>query len=119
MELSYISGNGAFWPFIFLISQEVTFLAQKIKKLFIFRETKLSNHKLKKLLILLFKHKRKRKKFLILFLIKKQYFLVMIIKWFFSFYIILFYTQPVCFFHLLRDFCNVHNHIVAFFLFLL
>ena len=68
-----------------------------------------------------------RKKLLILFLIKKQnffklkYFLIMIIKrfCFFSFYNIFFNTQPDYFLHLLRDFCKVNNHIVAFFLFLL
>ena len=27
-----------------------------------------------------------------------------------------FYAQPIHFFYLLRDFCNVHDHIVAFFL---
>ena len=34
---------------------------------------------------------------------------------FFSFYIFC-YTQQAFVFHLLRDFCNVHDHIVAFFL---
>ena len=33
--------------------------------------------------------------------------------------IFFFYFQPVYFFHLLRDFCNVHDPIVAFCLFLL
>ena len=36
----------------------------------------------------------------------------------FSFHNVLFYFQPVYFFHLLRDFCKFHGHIVAFFLFL-
>ena len=31
-KLSYISGNGVFQPYISLIFQEVTFLAQKMKK---------------------------------------------------------------------------------------
>ena len=34
------------------------------------------------------------------------------------FYNISFYTQPVYFFHPLREFCNVHDHIVFFFSFL-
>ena len=42
---------------------------------------------------------------------KLKYFLIIIIKRFFSFYDIFFYTQPVDFLHLLRDFCNVHDHI--------
>ena len=48
---------------------------------------------------------------------KLKYFLIIILMDFFSFYNILFYTQPVYFFHLLRDFCGVHGHIVTFFSF--
>ena len=36
-------------------------------------------------------------------------------KAFFSFYNIFCYTWQAFVFHLLRDFCNVYNHIVAFF----
>ena len=39
-------------------------------------------------------------------------------RFFFSFYNIFFYTDPVYLFHFLRDFCNVHDNIVAFFSFL-
>ena len=49
-ELSYISGNEAFWLFISLIFQEVTFRAQKWKKSTLKMET--SSLSLKKLLIL-------------------------------------------------------------------
>ena len=49
---------------------------------------------------------------------KLKYFLIIVIKRFFSFYITFFYTQPVYFFNL-KDLCNIHNHIVAFFLFIL
>ena len=69
----------------------------------------------------LFKHKHKGKKFFIPFFIqfsKLKYFFIIIIKRFFSFYNIFLYAPPVYFFHLLKDFCNVHNLIVAFFLFL-
>ena len=50
---------------------------------------------------------------------KLKYFLIIIIKRFFSFYnIFFFYTQQAFVFHLLRDFCNVHDdHIDAFFSF--
>ena len=67
----------------------------------------------------LFKHKRKIKKFLIVSLIKKQriFKLKTFLKHFFSFYNISFFTQPVYFIHLLGDFCNVHDNIVAFFSF--
>ena len=50
---------------------------------------------------------------------KLKYFLIIITKRFFSFYIIFSYTQQAFAFHLLRDFCNVHNHISLFFLFFL
>ena len=50
---------------------------------------------------------------------KLKYFPIVIVKCFFSFYNIIFYTQPVYVFYLLRDFCNVHDHIAASFLFLL
>ena len=94
----------------------------------------LSSHKLKKLanpekrnftfLFLerkLFKHKLKMKEFLIVSLIKKQRILKLkiFLKHFFSFFNISFYTQPVYFFNLLGDFCNVHDNIIVFFLFLL
>ena len=39
-------------------------------------------------------------------------------KAFFLFYNVFFYTRQGFPFHLLRDFCNVHNHIVAIFIFL-
>ena len=48
---------------------------------------------------------------------KSKYFCIIIIKRFFSFYNIFFYTQQAFVFHLLRDFCNVHDHIVASFSF--
>ena len=41
------------------------------------------------------------------------------IKHFFSFSNIFFYTQQAFVLHILRDFCNVHDHIIAFFRFLL
>ena len=47
---------------------------------------------------------------------KVKCFLVIMIRHFFSFYNIFFYTSPVQFFHLLRDFCKIRNHIVCFFL---
>ena len=51
---------------------------------------------------------------------KLKYFLVIIMKFFsHSFFLTLFYNQPVYFFHLLRDFCNMDYHIATFFLFLL
>ena len=50
---------------------------------------------------------------------KLKYFLIIRIKCFFAFYNIFFYTQPVYFFHLLRNFCNNHDYIVACFLILL
>ena len=40
-------------------------------------------------------------------------FLVIIIKYFLSFNNFFFYTQQAFAFLLLRDLCNVHNHIVA------
>ena len=50
---------------------------------------------------------------------KLKYFPVIITMYYFSFYNLFFFcTQPIYFFHLLRNFCNVHDHIVAFFLFL-
>ena len=47
---------------------------------------------------------------------KVKYF-VIIMRHFFFFYNIFFYTQQAFVFHLQRDFCNVYNHIVAFFFF--
>ena len=47
---------------------------------------------------------------------KLKYFLIIIIKHFFSFYNIFFYRQKAFIFHLLKDFCNAHDHFVAFFL---
>ena len=44
-------------------------------------------------------------------------FSVIIIRHFFSCYNIFFYTEPAFVFHLLRDFCNVHDQIVGFFSF--
>ena len=130
-KLSYISGNRTFL-------QGVTFRAQKLKqstiKTFLlfprnenfqrqaYETSYISGENLKVLKIknMFFKHKRKKKvsdtfpckeaKFCNL-----KYFLIILIKGFFSFYNIFFYTQPVSFFHLLRDICNINNHIVAFF----
>ena len=45
---------------------------------------------------------------------KLKFFLIIIIKRFSSFYNDFFYTQPVYFFRPLRDFCNAHDHFVAF-----
>ena len=50
---------------------------------------------------------------------KLKYFLIIITSHFSSFYNIFFYTQQAFVFRLLRDFCNVHDHIVTCFLFLL
>ena len=90
-DIFYFSGNGKSEKR--LIIQEVTFWAWKLKHFYTFPYKK---EKLSKL----------------------KYFLIVIIKHFSSFYNIFFYTQPVYCFHLLRDFCNVQDHIVAFFLFL-
>ena len=65
--------------------------------------------------------------FLIIFLIEIyrfkidfliQMFLIIIKRHFFSFYNIFFYIQQGSVFHPLRNVCNVHNNIVAYFLFL-
>ena len=60
-------------------------------------------------------------KLFVLFLSKKQkilkHFLVIITWQFLSLHNFFSYTQQAFFFPLLRDFCNVHDHIVAFFLF--
>ena len=93
MELFYISGNRNFKKLI--IFQEVTFGARKsiIFCTFPYKDAKFS---------------------------KLKYFFIIIIKRFFSFSNILlfFYTQQAFVFHVLNDFCNFHDHIVAFFLFL-
>ena len=90
MEPSYTLGNRN--PENLFILKEVTFQASSVK---IFSTFSYKKEKFSKL----------------------KYFLIIIIEHFFSFYIIFFYSQPVYFFHLLRDFCNVHDHIVAFFFF--
>ena len=79
-----------FWKL--LIFQEVTFRARKTKHFYTFsyKEAKFS---------------------------KLKYFFIIIIKCFFSLYNTFFYTQQAFVFHLLRDFCNVHDHIVTFFSF--
>ena len=101
--------------------QEVTFQAQKmkkptLKKILAFQEMELSyisggnlqSLKIKNFYI--FSHKEAK-------FSKLKYFLIIITWHFFSFYNIFFYTQKAFFFLLLRDFCNVHNHSVAFFFF--
>ena len=45
---------------------------------------------------------------------KLKYFLIIIIRHFFSFYIIVFYTQQAFVLLHLRDFCNVQNHVDIF-----
>ena len=55
--------------------------------------------------------------FLYLVLIFFITFLIIITNRFWSFCNIFFYTQKAFVFHFLRDFCNVHDNIVAFFLF--
>ena len=45
---------------------------------------------------------------------KLKYFVIIIVRRFFSFYNIFFHTQQAFLFHLLRDFCNVHDRIVGF-----
>ena len=105
------------------------------KKFFIFQETELSYENAKTLLMFqevtfhaakmkIFLHFRKRiflapsmkiKNYKEAKFSKSKYFLKIIMKRFFSFYNILFYTQQGFVFHFLRDFCNVHDQIVAFF----
>ena len=48
---------------------------------------------------------------------KLKSFFIIIIKPLFSFCNIFFCTQQAFVFHFLRDFCNIHDHIVAFFFF--
>ena len=101
-----------------------------LKKILIFREMDLSSSRLKKLLM--FQENTcniwKIKNFLYFIsninvnvsykeakCSKLKYFLIIIIKCFSSFYNIFFYTQ-VYFFHFVRDFCDVCDHIVAFYL---
>ena len=50
---------------------------------------------------------------------KLKYFLIITIKRFFSFDNIFFYTEQAFVFHLLREFYNVLDHILTFFLFIL
>ena len=50
---------------------------------------------------------------------KLKYFLMIMVRHFFSFYIIFLYTQQAFVFHLLRYFCNVHDHIATSLLFFL
>ena len=103
------------------ISGKWNFLAPSLKNL-CFR-MKLARPEDQKFLIFLFKHKCKRKEVFYTFPYKEAKFsklkccLVFITKHFFSFNIF-FYTQSVYFFHLLREFSNIHDHIIAFFLFL-
>ena len=87
MELSYISANGEFLPYVFLIFpsskneknpllkcffyfEKLNFVAPYLENFLYFRK-ELVMPENEKFLILLFKYKRKRKKFLI----KKQHFL--------------------------------------------
>ena len=73
-----------------LIFQEVTYKAwkSKISYTFLYKEVKFS---------------------------KLKYFLIIKMWYFSSFYNTFFYTQQA--FNLLQDFCNVHDHIVTFFVF--
>ena len=98
-----------------------------LKKFLIFPKMELSSYKIRKLLLFPFTFffwiQVQKKNVSYTFHYKEakfsklRYFLIMIIKRFFSFYNTSFYTQPVYLIYLLKYFCNVHDDIVAFFLF--
>ena len=102
---SYISGNGNPRK---LILQEVTFWT--LKKFLIFQEVTCKAWKSKTSYTFSYKETK---------FCKLKYFPIIILKRFFSFFNIYFYTEQAFVFHLLRNFCNVHDHTIAFFPFLL
>ena len=122
--MSYISGNGTL---------HFSLQAGKIKEIHPWKISYASgNRNPEKISYILLGFGKKEKSFYIsggnlqsmkikkkLFFSKLKYFFIIIIKRFFSFYNIFFYTQQAFVFHFLRDFFNIHDQIVAFFLSLL
>ena len=102
---------------------EMGLSSPKLKKLITFQE-KTCNAWKSKISYISFQIKAQKKKVSYTFrykeakIFKLKYILIIIIMRFFSFCNIFSYTQQAYFFHLLRDFCNVHDHIIDFFSFL-
>ena len=84
------------------------------EKIFIFQKTKLSytsgSNFLRSKMFYTFSYREAK-------FSKSKYFLIIIIQHFSSFDNAFSYTQQAFAFSLVRDFCNVHDHVVAFFFF--
>ena len=111
-KVLYISGNRTFFIF-----QERFFHNPAYWIFLIFQETEPSSN-----LIFPFKYSRKRKNFFLTCTFpykeakfsKLKCFLIIKLKRFFSLsQCVSFYSQPVYLLHLVRDFCNVLDHIVV------